>query len=100
MERTIAVGLLDDLTLTLPKNQNRKVETRLRIDTPLLAPIAIGTVIGTFDLYEGDQRLASRPLVALGAVEQGSWWTRGWDTVHLFFVGLFQGWASAEGSNK
>jgi len=100
MERTIAVGLLDDLTLTLPKNQNRKVETRLRIDTPLLAPITIGTVIGTFDLYEGDQRLASRPLVALGAVEQGSWWTRGWDTVHLFFVGLFQGWASAEGSNK
>lgn len=90
--RSIALGLLDDMTLTLPKNKNRELETRMQIDGPLEAPIAIGTVVGTLELYDAGHKLGSRPLIALEDVETGSWWKYWWDTTHLFFTQLIRGW--------
>lgn len=91
-ERLIALGLLDDMTLTLPKNENREVETRLEIDGPLEAPISAGTVVGRLDLYDAEQKLGSLPLVALEDGEPGVWWKRWWDTMHLFFYQTIRGW--------
>ncbi|MCD5994953.1 D-alanyl-D-alanine carboxypeptidase [Pseudomonas sp. CDFA 602] len=91
--RTLPVGLLDDLSLTLPKNPNRKTETRLTIDEPLVAPIAMGAVVGSLTLYEGDEKLATRPLIALEAQATGGWWSRTWDTLKLFFLNLFGAYA-------
>ena len=101
-ENTLAVGLLDDVTLTLANNHNRKVESRLHIDNELQAPIAAGGVVGTYELYDGDDKLATRPLIALEPAESGGWLTRTWDTLHLFFFGLFDvkdepGLVSAQG---
>lgn len=90
--RSIALGLLDDMNLTLPKNKNRELETRMQIDGPLEAPIAIGTVVGTLELYDAGHKLGSRPLIALEDVETGSWWKYWWDTTHLFFTQLIRGW--------
>lgn len=91
-ERLIAVGLLDDLTLTLPKNENREVETRLEIDGPLEAPISAGTIVGQLDLYEAEQKLGSLPLITLEDGESGVWWIRWWDTMHLFFYKTIRDW--------
>lgn len=91
-QRSIAVGLLDDMTLTLPKNKNREVEMRLAFDGPIEAPITAGTVIGRLDLFDAEHKLGSRPLVVLVDAEQGHWWTRWWDTVHLFFTQTIRGW--------
>ncbi|WP_268798752.1 D-alanyl-D-alanine carboxypeptidase family protein [Pseudomonas huanghezhanensis] len=88
-QRTLEVGLLDDISLTLPKNQNRKLETRLNLDDPLVAPIAQGAVVGSLELYEGDQKLASRPLIALQDGESAGWWIRTWDSLKLFIRGFF-----------
>ncbi|PKH39689.1 serine-type D-Ala-D-Ala carboxypeptidase [Pseudomonas sp. 43NM1] len=90
--RSIALGLLDDMTLTLPKNKNRDLETRIEIDGPLEAPIAMGTVLGKLELYDAGQKLGSRPLIALEDGEPGNWWTRWWDTAHLFFTQMILGW--------
>jgi len=87
--RTLPVGLLDDLSLTLPKNVNRKTDIRLTINEPLTAPIALGAVVGSLTLFEGDQELATRPLIALQSQAAGGWWARTWDTVKLFFLDLF-----------
>lgn len=87
--RTLPVGLLDDISLTLPKNRNRKTETRLTINEPLTAPIAMGEVVGSLTLYEGDEKLATRPLIALESQVSGGWWARTWDTLRLFFLELF-----------
>ncbi|MFJ2536058.1 D-alanyl-D-alanine carboxypeptidase family protein [Pseudomonas sp. NPDC087614] len=91
-KRSIALGLLDDMTLTLPKNRHRKIETRIEIDGPLQAPIAMGTVVGKLELYDAGQLLGSRPLIALEDAEAGSWWKRWWDTTHLFFTQMIRGW--------
>jgi D-alanyl-D-alanine carboxypeptidase (penicillin-binding protein 5/6) len=81
----LQVGLLDDMTLTLPRNQNRKAQTRVHIDGDLIAPIAQGAVVGSLDLYDGENKLASRPLVALQAGAPGSWLGQVWDSLRLFF---------------
>jgi len=89
---SISVGLLDDMILTLPKNANRKIEMRLAFDGPIEAPITAGTVIGRLDLFDAEHKLGGRPLVVLVDAEQGYWWTRWWDTVHLFFTQTIRGW--------
>jgi D-alanyl-D-alanine carboxypeptidase (penicillin-binding protein 5/6) len=86
---TLQVGLLDDLNLTLPKNPGRKTMVHLHLNSPLIAPIAAGSVVGTYELFEGDNKLVERPLVALQAAEQGSWVTRIWDSLRLMMSGLF-----------
>lgn len=88
-ERTVAVGILDDISLTLPKNKNRKVETRITIDQPLIAPIASEAVVGSVTLYDGEQKLVTRPLIALQEEAIGGWWQRAWDSLRLFFLKTF-----------
>ncbi|MEJ2766108.1 D-alanyl-D-alanine carboxypeptidase, partial [Photobacterium sp. MCCC 1A19761] len=41
-------------------------------------------------LYQVDgETVAQAPLVALESVSEGGFFSRLWDTIHLFFVGLF-----------
>lgn len=94
--RTMPVGVLDEITLTLAKSRNRKVETRLTIDQPLVAPIALGTVVGSVTMYDGEQKLVTRPLIALKEEVAGSWWKRAWDSIRLFFFNTFNTDASAQ----
>lgn len=95
-ESTVPVGLLDDITLTLPKNGRRKVTSQVKIDGPLVAPLAKGDVVGTLTLLDGDHELATRPLIALQDEGAGGLFTRAWDTVKLFFQGVFKGMFSHE----
>jgi D-alanyl-D-alanine carboxypeptidase (penicillin-binding protein 5/6) len=88
---TLAVGLLDDMTLTLPRKSNRNVQTRLNLNSPLQAPIAAGGVVGSLDLYDGDQKIASKPLVALEDGKQGGLLTRLFDGLRMFFHDMFKG---------
>ncbi|MBM3104057.1 D-alanyl-D-alanine carboxypeptidase [Pseudomonas sp. V1] len=88
---SMPVGLLDDVTLTLPKNQNRKVERSIVFDEPLIAPVKKGDVVGTITFKDGEHELVTRPLIALRDEAAGSWLTRTWDTMRLFFRGIFQG---------
>jgi len=88
-DRTLPVGSLDDIALTLPKDRNRKVDVRVNIDHPLVAPIAMGTVVGSLDLYDCDKKLVTRPLIALEEAPAGGWWKRTWDSLRLFFLNMF-----------
>lgn len=83
------MGILDDISLTLPKDKDRKVETRMTIDQPLVAPIASGAVVGSVALYDGEQKLVTRPLIALQEEAIGGWWKRAWDSLRLFFLKTF-----------
>ncbi|MFW9082858.1 D-alanyl-D-alanine carboxypeptidase family protein [Pseudomonas sp. P2757] len=96
-QRSIALGLLDDLTLTLPKNTNRKLETRFEIFGPLEAPIAAGTIVGRLELYDDGQKLGSRPLITLEDGDAGARWKRWWDTMHLFFLETVRSWFADTG---
>jgi D-alanyl-D-alanine carboxypeptidase (penicillin-binding protein 5/6) len=85
----IGAGLASDLSVTLPKGQAEKIQTSVLLDPVLIAPIEQGSVIGKVELRLNDQLLQSSELIALQSVEQGSLLRRLWDSIQLFFIGLF-----------
>lgn len=87
--RQVKAGLADNLTLTLPKGQLDKLQAGMVINPQLTAPIAQGDVIGTVQVKLGEELVHSADLIALEAVEEGSFFRRLWDSISLFFFGLF-----------
>ncbi|WP_339844979.1 D-alanyl-D-alanine carboxypeptidase family protein [uncultured Halopseudomonas sp.] len=88
-ENQVALGLTDGLVMTLPKGQAEKLEAGITIDSSIKAPIAAGDVLGQVEVKLGDEVVHSAPLVALADVEQAGIFGRLWDSLRLFFYGLF-----------
>ena len=85
----VAAGLAEDLTLTLPRGQLDKLQAGMTFHSNLIAPIQQGDVIGSVEVKLDDQVLHSTDLIALQAVEEGGLFRRLWDSIRLFFFGLF-----------
>ncbi|MND59425.1 D-alanyl-D-alanine carboxypeptidase DacC precursor [compost metagenome] len=87
--REAKAGLAQDLTLTLPKGQAKKLQASMTLNPQLIAPINKGDVIGKVEVKMEDQVVHSADLIALETVEEGGFFRRLWDSVRLFFFGLF-----------
>ena len=87
--RQVKAGLGTDLSLHLPKGQLEKLQAGMVLNPQLTAPIAQGDVIGKVEVKLGDEVVHSADLIALEAVEEGSFFRRLWDSISLFFFGLF-----------
>ncbi|MBU3055482.1 D-alanyl-D-alanine carboxypeptidase family protein [Pseudomonas indica] len=87
--RQVKAGLNQDLTLTLPKGQLKKLAASMTLEPQLVAPIQKGDVIGKVEVKLGDEVVHSADLVALEGVEEGGFFRRLWDSIRLFFYGLF-----------
>ncbi len=85
----VKAGLAHDLTLTLPKGQLEKLQASMTLNQQITAPIAQGDVIGKVEVKMGEQVVHSADLVALEAVEEGGFFRQLWDSIRLFFYGLF-----------
>ncbi|MGH8354987.1 MAG: D-alanyl-D-alanine carboxypeptidase family protein [Pseudomonas sp.] len=87
--REIKAGLAQDLTLTLPKGQLKKLAANMSLNPLLIAPIKQGDVIGKVEVKLDDQVVHSADLVALETIDEGGFIRRLWDSIRLFFYGLF-----------
>ena len=87
--RQVKAGLASDLSLTLPKGQLEKLQAGMILNPQLTAPIAQGDVIGKVEVKLGEEVVHSADLIALEAIEEGSFFRRLWDSISLFFFGLF-----------
>ncbi|NQD91551.1 D-alanyl-D-alanine carboxypeptidase [Pseudomonas sp. CrR25] len=87
--RQLKAGLANDLTLTLPKGQLDKLQAGMTLNPQLIAPIQQGQVIGKVEVKMGEEVVHSADLVALETVEEGGFFRRLWDSIRLFFYGLF-----------
>lgn len=85
----VKAGLKDDLTLTVPRGRSQQLQASMQLDRELVAPIEQGAVIGKVEVRDGDNVIYSTDLIALEGVEQGGFFTRLWDSIRLFFYGLF-----------
>ncbi|MEX6503414.1 D-alanyl-D-alanine carboxypeptidase family protein [Pseudomonas zhanjiangensis] len=85
----LKAGLASDLTLTLPKGQLDKLQAGMTLNPQLMAPIQQGEVIGKVEVKLGDEVVHSADLVALESVDEGGLLRRLWDSIRLFFYGLF-----------
>lgn len=85
----VAVGFGEDLSLTLLKNQFNNAHLQLTTVKELMAPVTAGQVVGKVEIKSGDKLIYTTNLVALQPVEQGGLLRRIWDSIVLFFKGLF-----------
>jgi D-alanyl-D-alanine carboxypeptidase (penicillin-binding protein 5/6) len=79
----------EDVVLTLPRGARESLETKVRVEPALKAPLEAGGEVGRLTVsYQGEQ-LADSPVVAAETVPEGGFFSRLWDAILLFFHNLF-----------
>jgi len=71
---TVALGLANDLVLTLPRGSEQGLSAVVEIDRNIPAPVVAGTELGELQVSLDGKLLARRPLLALEGVAEGSIW--------------------------
>jgi D-alanyl-D-alanine carboxypeptidase (penicillin-binding protein 5/6) len=82
---TVDLGLMEDLYVTVPRNQYQAIHTTMELGPKLIAPVTKGKPGGTLKVVLGDKPLAQRPLVLLQSAEQGGIIGRLIDHIRLYF---------------
>ncbi len=80
----VNVGFLDDFVLSVPKGQADKLDATLDSRQPLEAPVRKGQEVGTLTLSLDGDKIGSYPVVALEDIPLGGWFSRTWDSLHLW----------------
>lgn len=82
---TVALGLSEDLYVTVPRGQYQRLDPRMELDARMEAPVIKGDVRGKLVVdFEGTS-IAQRPLTVLETVDEGSLWRKASDSVRLWF---------------
>lgn len=67
---TVAIGVKDDIKVTVPKIEKNNVALEMTYKSPLIAPIKVGQEIGTLTVNIPDMENISYPLYAMDDVEE------------------------------
>ncbi len=86
---TVALGLGDDVYLTVARGTESDLIATVNVDSVIEAPVQKGQELGNIIVTLGDEILLNVPVVSLTAVEQSGMFSRMIDSVHLFFNQLF-----------
>ena len=87
-QEDVKLGIREDLDITIPRGQAKRLTAKLNVNKVIKAPVSEGQTMGVLQISLDDEILAERPLVALESVEQGGFFKRLWDSIVLFFMGL------------
>ena len=82
---TVPLGLQDDLYITIPRGQRKKVKANMTVETMLVAPAQKGQTYGSVNIMLGEEELSTQPLVALEDVPEGGLWRQTVDSIKLMF---------------
>ena len=83
----VPLGVLQDVVLTLTRSA-ADVTTEIVIDNPLIAPLAVGDVVGRVRLSRAGEPVTEVPLQVLEAVEPAGFFARLRDSIVLWFQQL------------
>ena len=87
--REVKAGVNDDVAASVAAGEADKLVAQIVLKPTLIAPVKQGDVIGTVEIRQGDKVVKQADVVALETVEQGGFFRRVWDSIRLFFRGLF-----------
>ncbi len=87
--RTVRAGLNADLAVTVARGEAGKLSAQTVLKPEIIAPVKQGDVIGKVEVRQGDKVIRQADVVAMESVEQGGFFRRMWDSIRLFFKGLF-----------
>ena len=81
----VGLGRHEAIAVAVPTGRAGELSTQVERPDPLLAPVARDQQVGTLQVKLGEQVLATRPLLALEAVNEAGFFRRIWDTIMLWF---------------
>lgn len=85
----IHLGIHDDLYVTVPNGQYKRVQGQVELQNPLKAPIKKGQVCGVLKVVLNNDVVANEPLIALDDIQEGGFLRRAADSVrykmHKYF---------------
>lgn len=87
--KEVALTVADDIVLTIPRGDEAALTAQVELPDRLAAPIEAGQVIGNLRVEYRGTLMHETQLVAQHAVEQAGFFSRMWDRIRLFFMGLF-----------
>lgn len=70
----LALGFAEDLYITIPHGQFKKLEIAMEIPKIIKAPLAQGTQIGSYKVTLQEQVITEQPIIALEEIATGNWW--------------------------
>lgn len=86
----LAIGVADDVFLTIPRGAQENLQATMHVDNIIKAPIAAGQELGNVTVELDGKLLLDIPLVAQQVVEPAGFFSRIWDSIKLFFMGVFR----------
>ncbi|MGR6036181.1 MAG: D-alanyl-D-alanine carboxypeptidase family protein [Candidatus Nitrosoglobus sp.] len=84
-DKKLSLGLADDLSVTLPRGQWKELSSTIQVQDSIMAPIVEGTKLGAVIVKLSEKTMLEKPLIALTAVPEGSWWQQLTDWLLSFF---------------
>ena len=97
---SVAVGVADALTITLPRGRYDDLEAEVDLPRNVEAPIEAGERVGTVRVTLDDDVLAEVALLARQAVPEANVFARMGDGIYLFFRDLLGGDEAPEGTGS
>jgi serine-type D-Ala-D-Ala carboxypeptidase (penicillin-binding protein 5/6) len=82
---TAALGVAEDVAITLPRGRYADLKASMDLPTRLIAPLSKGQVVGTLKVQLDGKTLIERPIVVLADVAEGGFFKRLYDGVMLWF---------------
>lgn len=85
----VALGIAQDIKLTLPRGRQEELQANMHINEVIKAPIETGQSLGKVTIELDGKVQAEADLIALQPVEKAGFFARLWDSIKLFFRNLF-----------
>lgn len=80
----LETGIAEDLYLTVPRGEFKKLASGILMEEKIIAPVHAGQPLGVVSVSLDGEAIAERPLIALGDVPEGGIWRRMIDRVKLW----------------
>ena len=89
VEKTLGLGVLEDVSITLPRTSFKDLTVNYNYSNNIQAPIEIGQKIGTLEIISNDEIVFSTNLVALENIKSKGFFGRLWSKFVLWILSLF-----------
>lgn len=84
-KESLALGITDDLYLTIPRRERDNLSASVSLNGDLIAPLNKGEKVGKIDITLAGKVIHTEPLVTLSDLEEGGLWRRLIDSLWLRF---------------
>jgi D-alanyl-D-alanine carboxypeptidase (penicillin-binding protein 5/6) len=84
-QEQIAMGVENDIYITIPRGRHRELKASMDIDSEINAPVARGQELGMLNVKLDEEIVVNEKIVATHAVDDGGLWIRTLDKIKLMF---------------